>query len=219
MKKRLIFAIAVIFMTAQITVAQPVTNPVNAFERPLLRVGNSCSDVETGWGGVVVERKTLTITAVHEDGYEAVARSDITGGVSRVMLTSDLNIVEYGAVRYSPHSGNHNFPLDIGKKWKTEYSYLILTNGAHGTSTTSAEVVGMEDITVPAGRFTTLKIVYLTYANGSMADNAGSWEKINKTVWYDYKSGCEIRMRYEKRNKFNVLANYGMTELTALKVN
>lgn len=61
----------------------------------------------------------------------------------------------------SPHHGRYNWPLEVGKSWRTEYFWT--DNAIHpdwsGPSWEEWTVVAWEEVTVPAGTFTAYKVV------------------------------------------------------------
>ena len=72
-----------------------------------------------------------------------------------------------------------SFPLEVGKKWKSQTSYN--SDCGRTTDDLEAEVKGWEDIEVPAGRFRALRIEHNGFYTGTRC--AGG----RKNRWYWYK--------------------------------
>lgn len=72
------------------------------------------------------------------------------------------------------------FPLHIGDKYSVAYDYRNALRGSNiGTQQFDIEVVGWEDVEVPAGKFHSIKIV----ARGSGTRYDGT-QAIERTWWY-----------------------------------
>ena len=88
------------------------------------------------------------------------------------------------------------FPLSVGQKWSYKYTYASMRSGRFGTSGQNREVqvnvIGMEDVTTPAGTFKTFKLVrvegYFAGARG------GNYARETYTYFYspDTKSVVKI---------------------------
>ena len=80
----------------------------------------------------------------------------------------------------APATNFLRFPLHIGDKFSVAYEYRNAIRGSNiGTQQFDIEVVGWEDVTVPAGTFHSIKVV----ARGSGTRNDGT-QAIERTWWY-----------------------------------
>ena len=79
----------------------------------------------------------------------------------------------------SPYHGRFNWPLEVGKTWRTRYFWTdkVLHPDWSGSSWQDWAVVAWEEVTVPAGTFMAYKVVR----------TKGSWETASEDVdiqWY-----------------------------------
>lgn len=92
---------------------------------------------------------------------------------------------------------NYAWPLEVGKKWS--YEYVVDTIGANGQrnpveTKVSAEVVGWESITTPAGTFKTIKVVHVgTFEYPATASGPS---KMGWTFWYAPQVGSHVKSTY-----------------------
>lgn len=85
------------------------------------------------------------------------------------------------------------FPLLVGQKWN--YNYSFRPTGIRGfvqTRTTEVRVVGIEQITVPAGTFDTFKIITETISSRGPFASGGSRDS-TATFFYSAETKCIIK--------------------------
>jgi hypothetical protein len=93
-----------------------------------------------------------------------------------------------------------DFPLIIGKQWKTGYSGKEKGFG-HQVSYDYSEiykVLGWEDITVQAGKFKSLGVEYKRKAISSSASWANIGEEIINQYWYSPDAKYFVKCKYDK---------------------
>lgn len=98
-------------------------------------------------------------------------------------LTPELNVLE------SPRDKSSNFkllafPLEVGKRWHYVNDWLFKMNASVGRSTVDAEVVGYENVTVPAGKFSAFKLTSKERLSGTSPDGSQYAAEITRTYWY-----------------------------------
>jgi hypothetical protein len=96
--------------------------------------------------------------------------------------TREWNPVDVVVAKYDPYLKEFEFPLQVGKKWKSSADKMLFSNGKHGKFYLKSEVVALEKITVPAGTFDAYKITVALDATGTDEDaNIGH---TIETYWY-----------------------------------
>jgi hypothetical protein len=73
--------------------------------------------------------------------------------------TADWNAVSTAARMFYPHTGWFKFPLQEGDRYKAAYESIIPAKNIKARNQREVNVVGWEDVVVPAGKFRALKIV------------------------------------------------------------
>lgn len=123
-----------------------------------------------------VEQRTeeLAVTEVSDSHIQ------MTDKVSSVVVTYDRDwaIKQVGSRNYSPSIRALAFPMQVGKKWEHSNSYVHDRCG-NTTSDLKNEVVGWEEVTVPAGTFRALRID----SSGYWRNNCGS-DRLEYKFWY-----------------------------------
>lgn len=123
-----------------------------------------------------VEQRTeeLTVTEVTDSQIQ------ITDKVSSVVATYDRDwaLKQVGSRSYIPSIQALTFPMKVGKKWEHSNSYAHERCG-NTTSDLKSEVIGWEDVTVPAGTFRALRID----SSGYWKNNCGS-DRLAYKFWY-----------------------------------
>jgi len=116
----------------------------------------------------------LTVTEVTDSQIQ------ITDKVSSVVTTYDRDwaIKQVGSRRYTPSVRALTFPMQVGKKWEHSNSYAHASCGTT-TSDLKNEVVGWEDVIVPAGTFRALRIDSNGYWNNSCGSDRSEYK-----FWY-----------------------------------
>lgn len=75
-----------------------------------------------------------------------------------VLTVKSVNMT-LAATRSFQYAGDHGAPFEVGKTWSYEAPVDVTEQGVHLDYAFTAEVVGIEDVTVPAGTFSCYKIV------------------------------------------------------------
>ncbi len=121
--------------------------------------------------------------------------------------TATLNIVKIinsqgkELVKYSPEHSALSFPLEIGKKWSSEYSGYTADNNASWNSKLSCEVKSFEKLTVAAGTFDTFKI---DCEDAWHAGVAGRFSGVaHSTTWYAPQAKEIIKALHREDSRFN----------------
>jgi hypothetical protein len=129
-------------------------------ESPEARLGDTrIYDVLEPRSRAVRRLEELVITEITD------AQVQVTDKVSSTVTAYEKNwaLKQVGARVYTQPVQALSFPLEVGKKWEHSNSYVHASCGLT-TSTLKSEVVGWEDVTVPAGSFRALRI-----------DSSGQW--------------------------------------------
>ena len=92
-----------------------------------------------------------------------------------------------------------DFPLSIGKEWKTGYSSLVGTY--HQTYLDYSEffkVLGWEEVKIRAGIFKALKIEYKRVLSGSSSVSVGAGQEFINQYWYSPDVKYFVKCQYDK---------------------
>jgi hypothetical protein len=84
------------------------------------------------------------------------------------------------------------WPLEVGKKWEYEEDWLS-KSGTPGNTQQNVEVVGYEEITVPAGKFMAFKIEH----KGWYRRNGGSGGKQTEVYWYAPEAKTNVKRTFD----------------------
>lgn len=144
-------------------------------DKPSPRVGDSRSYAVLDSMTKVQQRLEETaVTAVSAEQIEVMERTQDLLSV----YDKDLALLQAGARKYSPGVQALQFPLEVGKRWTHSNSYEHPSCGTT-TSELKNQVVGWEDVKVPAGAFRALRID----SEGSWRNRCGSDRSVYK-FWY-----------------------------------
>lgn len=110
-------------------------------------------------------------------------------------LTNHDQTVEY---EFSQPYPAYEFPLAAGKSWSTRVSAVNPANGKRASVRVDGEILGTEQISVPAGSFDTFKIRRRVYAGDF--DGPRSETHIVETEWYAPALGRAVRL--ERNSSF-----------------
>lgn len=229
MKSKLLFVVAVVAalgilpITAVRAQTQPAAaNPQNtAVERPALKAGDRWDyRVIDGWKNVVKETFAFQVSSVTDKEIQVVRKAG-SGAVATITETPDLNAVSVVSTSgnnflYSPDNGDYAFPLFVGKTYAANASYTR-KNGS-GSYALSATVVGWEQVTVPAGTFTALKITREGFYKATTNLGSGTG-KMKVTVWYVPELKEKAKVEYEDTDWSGRPSSRVITELTGYQVN
>lgn len=102
----------------------------------------------------------------------------------------------------SPHNGRLDFPLWVGKKWRSTYDFTNHEENRtwYGMSP-SREAVALETVTTPAGTFETIRI----------ESGPGKGVGFRETVWYAPDIGVSVK-RVSERTRDHYRGPGGRTE-------
>lgn len=215
---KLLLFVSLAFL-AECTFAQTAPSVV---EHPDIKVGDSWTyQLTNDWRSVVKDTYTFMVSAVSDKEIQLTRKSEKTGATVTVAETPDLNALvkadpDGSIVRYSPNNGAYSFPLNVGKTWEAKADWT--TDGRSGSYSLATKVVGWEQVTVPAGTFTALKITKAGYYRATNGQNSGSG-KIHMTLWYAPAVKGMVEMQYEDTNWSGTPYNKETTRLMAYKVN
>lgn len=152
---------------------------------PAFKVGDT-------WRWVRSDRRTKLQEAETRRTVTAVSATRIEGteNAGRFVMTPDWSIIEApDYVRLDDGAKFIAFPLEVGKKWSFQYEQHNKNNAFKGRFKLSAEVVGAERVSVPAGEFDTFKIV-----TGGFIDNlAGGGGRLDVITWYAPAARATVR--------------------------
>ena len=189
-------------------------------ERPTIKVGDSWTYQETNdWRSVVTDTYSFTVSSVSDKEIELTRKSEKAGTAVTVSETPDLNSItratsDGNIVRYSPDNGAFSFPLAVGKSWEAKADW---TAGTHtGSYSLATKVVGWEQVTVPAGTFTALKITKTGYYHATNGQSSGSGN-MHIVFWYAPTVKGMVKMQYEDTNWAGAPYNKKTVELVAYK--
>lgn len=206
MKSKFFGIMVMLVMTASVAVAQTVTTGPQGsvttgpqqqatIGRPTMKIGDSWSYRSIdGRTGKSLNEWTVTATSP----TSAVLKS--ATGELRFTETSEMNTIsqisENGdKLQWYPDSGYLSFPLVVGKTWKVKNAYQ--TSSYKSSQELTATVVGWEQVTVPAGTFTALKVKWEGYFQSTDLIGAGSkTARIEFSRWFTEKEKREIKKEY-----------------------
>ena len=231
MKAKLItFAVAVavvteILPTTTVQAEQPQTaiasSQGTAVRRPIMKVGDQWKyQLIDNWKNVVKETFTFQVSSVTEKEIQII-RKAASGAVATVTETPDLNATSIVSTsgndfHYSSDTGDFAFPLSVGKTWEAKTAYT--KKGGSGSYALAVTVVGWEQVTVPAGTFTALKMTREGFYNATTSSGSGSG-KMKVVVWYAPEVKGKVKVEYEDTDWGGQPHSRVTTELTGYKVN
>lgn len=158
-------------------------------EVPTLKVGDRWkfeqNDRRTGVRESGLDQKITSVTASQIEGIE---------NDGKLLMTTELNIVETSTAVVVGESKRFNFPLVIGNKWDYKYQYVTKLNGNKGRWQLQATVVGYEKIKVPAGEFDAFKIEYTGFWNNDANHRNGN---LKITNWFAPATRSLVKTEYD----------------------
>ena len=86
------------------------------------------------------------------------------------------------------------WPLEVGKKWVFDSDWLR-PDGVSGNTKQDVEVVGYEEVVVPAGKFMAYKIIHRGYYRNS----SGFSGQQNDTYWYAPDAKADVKQVRDDR--------------------
>ncbi len=130
------------------------------------------SDRRTGVKQAELERIVTAVSASQIEGTD-------NGG--KLVMTPELNAIESPVLVMKGEAKFLSFPLEVGKKWESKYSFTNKQNGTQARWQFEASVVAVERVKEPAGEFEAFKIEYKGYWNNDTTGGNGS---LKLTSWY-----------------------------------
>ena len=94
---------------------------------------------------------------------------------------------------------NLKFPLSVGQKWTYQYTVRPLGYPADQRRSVEVNVVGMEDVTTPAGTFKTFKLVRVEGYNPN--PRGGTYVRVTST--YFYSPDTKSNVKGSSKNDYN----------------
>jgi hypothetical protein len=128
-----------------------------------------------------------------ECGDNLAYSSTATGNLMRIASKGGDNLVEF-----KPQSQMLQFPLTVGKTWKSSYEGRTAEDGVSWTAETTCTVKGTEKAKVAAGEFDTLRIECQdAWKSGVFTGTA------NTVNWYAPKAGAVVKSTNADVDKWN----------------
>jgi len=149
--------------------------------KPDVRVGDSWSYQRVDYANTrALERFEIRVVSIAEDSILAITNR--YGLERNSKWTSEWNTLRTDrGSSFRIQSGLLRFPLEIGKTHQVEYETQDSVYGTDIRFRGKTEVVGWEDIVVPAGKFQALKIQ--STGRYYRLDATGS-SPVQETIWY-----------------------------------
>ena len=154
----------------------------------------------------------LLITVANADGESyAVKYQTARGDITFIYEKSSLNRVSYLSkdrrIKYEGRNKRlYNFPLDIGKTWKDQYTTKSTALGSQEmTYLETFTVIGWEEIVVQAGKFKALK---LEYKQETVGQTAGRPKEGKAWYWYSPDVKCMVKYQCEKSDYWDAIYDW-----------
>lgn len=176
--KKQFFVIIVIASAFSAAFAQTV-------ERPTLKVGDSCVYSKVDGRGGPTTKYTASVTAVTDSSYQLVEKDE-----SGAVKNSNIPLLEKGE---ATSSRQLLYPLSVGAAWVIKGEYIGLSVG---TQELKATVVGWEEVKVPAGTFSALKVTWEGFYRSSDGPKSGVG-RVEITRWYTVTGKLPIKEVYK----------------------
>ena len=156
---------------------------------PTLKIGDywkyEQNDKRTGIKEAEFNRKITSVGPSEIEGTENDAK---------LLLTPELNTIESSTFTVTGEAKILSFPLEIGKKWDSKYSFITKPSAMKVRWQFEAFISSLDKIRVPAGEFEAFRIDYKGYWNN---DTTGRNGRIKMTIWYSPVARSVIRSEYE----------------------
>ena len=109
-----------------------------------------------------------------------------------------------------PYTARFEWPLQVGKKWRTQPHWVdhVLHPEWSGEYWADYEVLGYEEVTVPAGRFMAFKV-------GTTQTQSGDWYE---TTWYSPQLGAVVKSAWGRKLDIGYGPLEGSWELVSVDV-
>jgi hypothetical protein len=200
MKKMMLLSFLVLFISASAYSQEKIDAPVWA-------VGDK-------W--VLSDDLVITVTNADGESY-AVRYQTARGEITFIYEKSSLNRVSYMSkdrrIKYEGRNKRlYNFPLEIGKTWKDQYTTKSTALGSQEmTYLETFTVIGWEEIAVQAGKFKALKLEY----KQETVEQAAGRPKEGK-AWYWYSPDVKYMVKYqcEKSDYWDAIYDWELASFT-----
>jgi hypothetical protein len=154
-----------------------------------------------------------------DDGKLMIRRSTknaegikIRGGL--LTYTADMNYqtVSGKGTTSSPDSQLLNWPIESGKKYSAESTWINTNNAQNGSDDLKVQVSELEDVTVPAGTFKAYKVSAKGFWNRRDSQFSGSGQAA-QTIWYAPEIKRWVKWETQSRDNRGGLFTDSVAEL------
>ena len=163
---------------------------------PAAKVGSVYTFEVTGTGSV--DRRFSVRVKSHDYNYEGKRTIQVESGsgfrLYEYMTKNWVATFRDGRIATSakPAVERYNWPLKVGKSWSSHYVYTDHRRGRTWTGMVNTyRVIRIEQITVPAGTFKTVRI---------QMEGAGR-SAVRSTHWYSPKLGINVKVVNERTTR------------------
>jgi hypothetical protein len=144
---------------------------------PDVKVGNQWRFVEYYTVPSTTPNRVWQITSITADRIAGTENGE------PLLLSRELNVLE------SPRNKRSNpkdlsFPLELGKRWRYETTWVFKPKQSTGTTVVDVSVVAHEKIRVPAGEFDAFKLVAKGTLHGQSPIGSQYGGETSETYWY-----------------------------------
>jgi len=235
-KIRRLHCLVLLLAVQSLAAAEAQPDQQQAVSRPRFSVGDtwtyrnlSYSRRRPNAGQTIISVASANDRAIHTLNWAPDASEPSDG-----FYTAEWNMVSGPAGdTYEPHSAWLAFPLQPGTSHRVAYEVQrrndqIITPPGYSAASRlrdahegAANVIGWEDVTVPAGTFRALRVVVETKFVRFGAGKPSAPMAATMTLWYSPKVKRWVRLRYEERitdRQLGAPANWGV-ELMEYTVN
>jgi hypothetical protein len=146
-------------------------------DRPEVKAGDQWRFVMYYDIASATPNRAWVITSVTPAGIEGTENGE------PLALTPELNVLESPRHKDSTPQGL-SFPLEVGKRWRYASDWLFKAKQSKGSAIVEVEVVGYENVTVPAGDFDAFKLVAKGSLHGVSPINSLYAGETTATYWY-----------------------------------
>ncbi len=162
-------------------------------EKPTYKTGDTWEWVTTDTRTKLAEpRASRTVTEINDENMRL---SNQPGVAPTLVWTLDgLPLSDAGRSTKTIYKTPYRaWPLEVGKKWTVEIEWVSAT-GSNGKTKQDAEVVALEEVQVPAGKFLAYKIVMKGFFTNFTRSNSG---RQNQVQWYSPVMGVAVKTTFE----------------------
>lgn len=185
-------------------------------EKPAIKLGQVAVYVVQELANKQQWEDTQTITAIEGDLVKVNSVNTTREPREReVAYTTEWNTVisPVSGTRITPHGGQMQFPLELGKSWPAKFESLV-PSGARLRADLTGKVVAVEKVQVPAGTFEAFKIEQTGWNNGVSFSGV---LKVWQATWYAPAIGRVVRSEYKDWAGSNLPRVHNVVELKSLR--